>query len=259
MNRITSTILRFLRAGSIAIALGAFAACASSTERNTEAFTVTGFSLVLLVTGESNDASTEKLSQQHFAFMKRIASEGKLLLAGPFGPDKHRADLEGIFLIDESDADRAREIAGEDPTTLAGVFNQEVIPITTLDVVRYLPDVEKLRQERRLANGESLDQPDVRAYTVLTCRDGTTAAKEVFSNPAIGEVVVLMARMEAPREDELFAILDVPTAFEARARLKVANQSGLTINVSEWYSSPALAELVQGGGPPPEITGAKAP
>ena len=77
---------------------------------------------------------------------------------------------------------------------------------------------------------------------------GEKVAEEVFSNPAIGEVVVLLARMGAPREGELFAILDVPTANEARARLSVANTSELEVQVSEWYSSPALVELVADGG-----------
>ena len=86
-------------------------------------------------------------------------------------------------------------------------------------------------------------RPDVRAYTVLMAPDGMAAAEKVFANPAIGEVVVFIARMGPPREDELFAILDVPTATEVKARLKVANQPGLTIHVSEWYGSPALAEL----------------
>lgn len=241
------------RGAQIVTALAALAACASSPALTPQEFSPTGFSLVLLVSGDNDEVSSEELSQQHFSFMKDLASQGKLLLAGAFGPDKHRKDLEGIFLIDEADAARAKELAGEDPATKLGVFRQEVIPIITLDVIRYLPQVEKRRQERRLATGEGTDQPDVQAYTILTAAEGSRAAEEVFSNPVIGDFVVLMARMGAPREGELFAILDVPTAEEARARLRVANAAGLEIHASDWYGSPALAELVQGGGPSPEL------
>ena len=250
------TSIAFRSASECTLILGLFAlisSCASSEGAAAQKFNPTGFSLVYLLAGDNQGASSEELSQEHFAFMKGLAADGKLLLAGPFGPDKHHEDLSGIFLIDEADPEKARELAGEDPPTKLGVFRQEVVPLTTLDVIRYLPAVEKLRVERRLAAGESTDQPDVRAYTILTAPDGPRAAEEVFSNPAIGDVVVLMARMGSPREDELFAILDVPSAEEARARLRVANPDGLEIHVSDWYSSPALAELVQGGGPPEEL------
>lgn len=233
-----------------AVLTGAFCllvACAASPADRADAFSITDFALVLLLEGDVASVSIEELSQQHFAFMESMASERKLLLAGAFGPDRHRADLRGIFLVDEPDPRVASELTAQDPATVAGVYRQEVIPITTLDVVRQLPEAEKRRQGRRLARGEKAGQPDIRGYTVLMAPDGTRAAKEVFSNPVIGEVVVLMARMGAPREDELFAILDVPTAAEARARLKVANANALTVHVSEWYGSPALAELAQEG------------
>jgi uncharacterized protein YciI len=236
------------RARRFAVHAGALCllvACAASPSDRADAFSVTDFALVLLLEGDAAGVSNEELSQQHFAFIEAIASERRLLLAGAFGPERHRADLRGVFLIDESDPRVAGELTAQDPATVAGVYRQEVIPITTLDVVRQLPEAEKRRQERRLARGENPRQPDIQGYTVLMAPDGTRAAKEVFSSPAIGEVVVLMARMGAPREDELFAILDVPTAAEARARLKVANTGALTVHVSEWYGSPALAELAQ--------------
>ena len=238
-----------VRSIQFAAALFIAAGCAVSPSDPLGEISPTGFSLVLLLAGEGaatedqGEASSQELSRKHFAFMEELAAEGKLLLAGPFGPDKHDEALRGIFIIDESDPERARELAGEDPTTKGGMFRQEVIPIITLNVIRLLPEVEQLRQERRFASGESLDRPDVRAYTILMAAEGEKAAEEVFSNPVIGETVLLMARMGAPRENELFAILDVPHAAEARARLKVANTSGLEISVSEWYSSPALAEL----------------
>lgn len=234
----------------IAALVGLFVGCATSSFRRREAMDAADFSLVLLVSAPEGERPTEALSERQFVFMEKLASRGQLLLAGAFGPDKHRDELRGIFLLDEPDAARAAALLREDPAAKAGVIRQEVIPIVTLDVIRTLPDVEKRRQELRLAAGEDMDRPDIRAYTVLIAPEGSPVAKEVFSNPAIGEVVVLMARMGAPREDELFAILDVPTASEARARLKVANTKGFTIHVSEWYSSPALAELAQSGGAP---------
>ena len=145
--------------------MGLLSACAGGPARDAQTLSVTGFTLVLLLDGENQAAASEELSLNHFAFMKDIASDGQLLIAGPFGPEKHRKDLRGIFVLDESDPVRAGEVAGEDPTTKAGVFRQEVIPITTLDVIRRLPEVEVKRQERRAAKGEDLDPV---SYTHLT-------------------------------------------------------------------------------------------
>lgn len=211
------------------------------------------FALVLLRTGPNPEASTEELFQGHFAFMKGLAAKGKLLIAGPYGPDKAADDLRGIFVLDESDLEMARGLAASDPPSRAGVFRQEVFPLTTLNVIRVLPAMETARQNRREAEGEDMTKPDIRAYTILTAPDGQRAARSIFQHPAIGSEVVLMGRLGAPREDELFAILDVPTADELRARLEVANDVGLEVHVSEWYGSPSIAELAQEGGPPKGI------
>ncbi|QDV07705.1 YCII-related domain protein [Planctomycetes bacterium Poly30] len=223
------------------------AGCASASRTPSGGYAAADFSLVLLRTGSAPEGSTEALTQGQFDFMNELAEQGKLLIAGPFGPDKDAEDLIGIFLLDEPDVENARELGGGDPLTQAGVLRQEVLPLTTLDVIRVLPSMETARQRRREAEGADMEKPDIRAYTILTAPDGPRAARSIFQHPAIGSTVVLMARMRAPREDELFAILDVPTAAELRARLEVANEDGIEVHISEWYGSPVIAELAQRG------------
>ena len=55
--------------------------------------------------------------QGHFANMKRLASEGKLVLAGPLdGVD----GLRGIFVLAVSDIEEARRLVATDPVIAKG-------------------------------------------------------------------------------------------------------------------------------------------
>ncbi len=226
------------------------AGCSSTPAASSFEYEPTEFTLVFLRTGPNPDASTEELFQGHFAFMDELAEQRLLLVAGPFGPEKAEDDLRGIFLIDEPDLEKARALGAGDPPTQAGVFRQEAVTLTTLNVIRSLPAMETARQSAREAAGEDMEKPDIRAYTILTAPNGPEAAKALLGHPAIGGVVVLMGRMGEPRKDELFAILDVDTAEEVHARLEVANTAGLEVHVSEWYGSPTIFELALAGRPP---------
>lgn len=62
----------------------------------------------------------------HMATIQRLAGEGKLAVAGPFGPN----DLEfrGIFVLNVATVDEARALVENDPTVQAGVFVVELLP-----------------------------------------------------------------------------------------------------------------------------------
>lgn len=69
--------------------------------------------------GEARDA----MFQGHFANMKRLAAEGKLVLAGPLdGVDGRR----GIFVFDTADLDEARALVATDPVIVNGEMEAEL-------------------------------------------------------------------------------------------------------------------------------------
>lgn len=69
--------------------------------------------------GEARDA----MFQGHFANMKRLAAEGKLVLAGPLdGVDGRR----GIFVSDTADLDEARALVATDPVIANGEMEAEM-------------------------------------------------------------------------------------------------------------------------------------
>lgn len=76
--------------------------------------------LVLLKTGPNrmpDGPARDAMFQGHFANMKRLSDEGRLVLAGPFdGVDGWR----GLFVLAVKDIDEARQLAATDPVLLNG-------------------------------------------------------------------------------------------------------------------------------------------
>jgi len=86
--------------------------------------------LAILKTGP-NDATVKgeersKLFQGHFANMTRLANEGKLAVAGPFG--KNEKDFRGLFILAVPTVEAAKALAETDPIVKAGVLVVEYVP-----------------------------------------------------------------------------------------------------------------------------------
>ena len=68
---------------------------------------------------------TEAIQSGHMANMRRLAAEGKLLLAGPFGDD---GDLKGIFVFKVATLEEAQALVASDPAVQAGRLRVELHP-----------------------------------------------------------------------------------------------------------------------------------
>ena len=64
-----------------------------------------------------------ELMQAHFAYLRELLTEGKLVLAGPsLGP------LFGVVVFEADDEDEARRIAAADPAVNSGLQTVELSP-----------------------------------------------------------------------------------------------------------------------------------
>ena len=66
-----------------------------------------------------------RVLEGHMANIRRLAAEGKLILAGPFDDD---GDLRGLFLLQAASLQEAQELCDSDPAVKAGRLRVELHP-----------------------------------------------------------------------------------------------------------------------------------
>lgn len=84
--------------------------------------------MVLLKRGENrsqDSTAAAQLQQQHMAHLSRMASEGYMSLAGPFGDD---GDIRGIAVYNTPTLEMADSLARLDPAVQAGRLEVEIHP-----------------------------------------------------------------------------------------------------------------------------------
>ncbi|HUM12611.1 MAG TPA: YciI family protein [Myxococcaceae bacterium] len=86
---------------------------------------------------KGNQSLTEKegLLPKHLAFLRRMISERKVRLAGPFADE---GKYLGIAVVAASSAEEAKGWMDQDPAVQAGFFDHEIHPamLPSLDTLR---------------------------------------------------------------------------------------------------------------------------
>jgi uncharacterized protein YciI len=83
--------------------------------------------LVILKTGRNeikDQAIRDSLFAGHFKNINKMANEGKLAVAGPL--DKNANSYRGIFILNVSTFEEARELLRADPTIREGIFDTDL-------------------------------------------------------------------------------------------------------------------------------------
>ena len=68
----------------------------------------------------------EELFKGHMANMNRLAAEGKLAVAGPFG--KNDKEFRGLFILNVTTVEEAKKLTDTDPVVKAGILIVELVP-----------------------------------------------------------------------------------------------------------------------------------
>jgi len=74
---------------------------------------------------DQDSTTAAEIQKAHMANIKRLAEEGKLVVAGPFEDD---GELRGIFIFDVATVDEAKTLTATDPAVQAGRLIMELHP-----------------------------------------------------------------------------------------------------------------------------------
>lgn len=236
---------------TLALALALLAGCRSEPVPPAAAQAarapVTACTLVWIRTGPRDGAlPAEERSAAfagHFANMERLAGERKLLLAGPFGSERHASDLRGLFVLATSDRAEAQAWAASDPTTQAGVFVLEYESLETQMPLQAMLEADLARAQARRAAGETPAPGEgARGWALLVAEHGDLARRELGPLVSPDGGVFLLAELENGRA---LAVLDAANAAEARERFapELANLGAHTLD--DWFATDRIATLVR--------------
>jgi uncharacterized protein YciI len=200
-------------------------------------------SLVYLKTGSKTDLSQEerdKVFAGHFANMTRLAREGHLLLAGPFGKGSSDPNLRGLFVFDAGDAAHAKALAETDPGVQAGVFAFECHDFATAMPLRDVVKAQLAEQDAAERAGKKLPPgTNCRDYVLLIAVDGARARSVLEGRRG----VLLLARYDGT---QAFAILDAKDVDAAKALLGPALGELGTCRFEPWFATNHLAGAQSG-------------
>ena len=101
---------------------------------------------VILKTGENKTTDKEelnKLFRGHMKNIQRLADEGKLVVAGPFG--ENNKNWRGLFILNVKTLEEAAALVQTDPAIKADIFTVELVPwYGSAALPEYLPASDKI-------------------------------------------------------------------------------------------------------------------
>lgn len=104
---------------------------AMATRAGADDYGMRSFIFCILKTGPNDVSITDKKQRDelfagHMANMNRLAGEGKLALAGPFG--RNDRQYRGIFILAVKTVEEAQKLVGTDPVIKSGMMVAELTP-----------------------------------------------------------------------------------------------------------------------------------
>jgi len=172
----------------------------------------------------------------HMANINRLAEEGVLLVAGPFGLPNPDPTRRGIFIFDVSDLERARTLTSTDPAVQAGVFAMDLYPLeTTADL--HVPQAadRKVMADAKAAGKDPNANFPMHNYTLGFFSGADTARAALVKAGAL-----LVGRIG---DNRWLAILDAPDVAKAEAMLAPVKADLEKIDLTPWYASANILTL----------------
>jgi uncharacterized protein YciI len=105
--------------------------------------------LVILKTGSAQITDTAiraELFRGHFANINKLASEGKMLTAGPL--EENAQQYRGIFLFNVKDMNEAKELLKGDPTVVNHIFEPLFFELYGSAALQEIPGIHRKIQKK---------------------------------------------------------------------------------------------------------------
>lgn len=198
------------------------------------------YTFVQLKTGSHTPATKEESQQVfggHMANIQRLAREGSLVMAGPYGRTKSDSALRGVFVLATADRDVAKRWAESDPGFQANVFRFEFATMTTTADLRAQLAAELAREDAQKAAGKQPAPGDsIRPYVLLTAANGSGAAAAFAAHAS----ALLVGQLEDGRA---VVVLDAKDQAAAKALVEPVQAQLGAFTLDEWYASDLLVDL----------------
>jgi len=124
----------------IFIAVMAIAAAAAAQEKpaydeelakklGADEYGMRNYVVVILKTGDkviSGQKERAEILARHMANIERMADEGKLAIAGPFGDNN--SEYRGMYIFNVQTVEQAKALAESDPAVISGMMKAEYYP-----------------------------------------------------------------------------------------------------------------------------------
>ena len=105
--------------------------------------------LAILKTGPAEVAEgpeRDGIFKGHFANIKRLADEGKLVVAGPFG--QNSSGFRGIFILNVPTVAEAKQLTDTDPVVKSGIMVVDLYPWYGSAALMAVPEVHETLSEK---------------------------------------------------------------------------------------------------------------
>jgi len=129
MKKIFTTICLLLLTAGAASAQEAIYDEALAKKLGADSRGMKSYVLVILKTGDTEIADAKQRSEIFAGHMKninRMAEEGKLVVAGPFG--KNDNNFRGLYIFNVTTIEEAKALVDTDPAVLSGMMKGEFYP-----------------------------------------------------------------------------------------------------------------------------------
>lgn len=232
----------------LSLALSFFAACGSTGQRASDD---AQYVLAYLKTGpraaEKSKEENQTIFAGHMANIHRLAEQRKLVIAGPFA-HPHDASWRGIFVLDVSSIDEARQLVDTDPGVQAQVFAVELHPLQASRALRTALDLEQ--ESKAIAardNAAAQAGMDVRAYVMITAQDAARAERALAPLRERGRLI-WCGRLGGELAGQGVFVLDAEKVADVDALIGDARAHMGECSIDSWWSTGSLVGLATASG-----------